>query len=90
MGTGFALLFPSLALLVVGAVPERRRGVAMGTFTAFFDVGVGVGAPLAGIAANAGGYGVSFALAGLLGLGTVLLALTLLRSSPNLGTAAPG
>ena len=52
MGAGFALLFPSLALLVVNAVPDDRRGAAMGTFTAFFDVGVGVGAPLAGVAAT--------------------------------------
>ena len=28
-----------------------RRGAAMGTYTAFFDAGVGLGAPLAGLAA---------------------------------------
>ncbi len=33
------MLLPSLALLVVNRVPESRRGAAMGTFTAFFDVG---------------------------------------------------
>ena len=87
MGAGFALLFPSLALLVVDAVPERRRGAAMGTFTAFFDIGVGVGAPLAGIAANLGGYSVAFILAGALGLGTVAMALTLLRPGALAGTA---
>jgi MFS family permease len=43
MGAAFSLLLPSLALLVVNRVPESRRGAAMGTFTAFFDVGVGVG-----------------------------------------------
>lgn len=88
MGAGFALLFPSLALIAVAAVPERRRGAAMGTFTAFFDVGVGVGAPLAGIAANAGGYGVSFVLAAALGLGTVVLATTLLRRDAAVGRPA--
>ncbi len=79
MGAGFALVFPSLALLVVNHVPEERRGAAMGTFTAFFDVGVGVGSPLAGAAATVGGYGTSFAIAALLGLGTVVVALTVGR-----------
>ncbi len=79
MGAGFALVFPSLALLVVNHVPEERRGAAMGTFTAFFDVGVGIGAPLAGLAAAIGGYGTSFALAALIGLGTIPLALRLGR-----------
>jgi predicted MFS family arabinose efflux permease len=84
MGAGFALLFPSLALLVINEVPDERRGAAMGTFTAFFDVGVGVGAPLAGVAAAIGGYGLAFALAGCIGLGTVLLAVRI-----N-GTSDPG
>ncbi|MBK5117652.1 MAG: MFS transporter [Thermoleophilia bacterium] len=87
MGGGFALLFPSLALIVVDAVPDDRRGAALGTFTAFFDVGMGVGAPLAGVAAVAGGYGLSFALAGVVGLGTVVMALALHRA-PHLQPAS--
>ena len=63
MGAGFSLLFPSLALLVVNRVPEERRGAAMGTFTAFFDLGVGIGSPLAGAAAALGGYEAAFVLA---------------------------
>jgi MFS family permease len=82
MGVGFALLFPSLALLVVDAVPERRRGAAMGTFTAFFDVGVGLGAPIAGAIAVLGGYGLSFAFAGLCGLAAAVVALGLQRRVP--------
>jgi len=66
MGTGMSLLFPSLALLVVGRVPDERRGAAMGAFTAFFDLGVGLGAPFAGLVASlAGGqYAVAFYVAG--------------------------
>jgi len=64
MGTGFSLLYPSLALAVVSRVPEDRRGAALGAFTAFFDAGVGFGAPLAGAAvALAGGYAAAFWLA---------------------------
>jgi MFS family permease len=56
MGAAFSLLYPSLSLIVVGRVPETRRGAALGTFTAFFDAGIGFGAPLAGIAAALTNY----------------------------------
>jgi len=56
VGLGFAMLFPSLALMVVGNVSDEHRGSAMGAFTAFFDVGVGLGAPLAGLTASIAGY----------------------------------
>jgi MFS family permease len=56
MGAAFSLLYPSLSLIVVGQVPETRRGAALGTFTAFFDAGIGFGAPLAGIAAALTNY----------------------------------
>ena len=48
MGAGFSLMFPALALVVINRVPDERRGAAMGTFTAFFDLGVGIGSPIAG------------------------------------------
>lgn len=75
MGAAFAVLFPSLALLVVDRVPEDRRGAAMGTFTAFFDVGFGIGAPLAGAIAGLSGYGLALAVGAVVGLGAIPLAL---------------
>jgi MFS family permease len=75
MGGAFALLFPSLALLVLADVPEGRRGSAMGTFTAFFDLGVGLGAPLVGAAAAIGGYGAAFWLATATALAAAVAAL---------------
>lgn len=77
MGAGFSLLFPSLALVVINRVPEQRRGAAMGTFTAFFDLGVGIGSPIAGAAAAIGGYEAAFLLAAAFALGTVAVALSL-------------
>lgn len=89
MGAGFSLLFPSLALLVVNRVPEERRGVAMGTFTAFFDLGMGVGSPLAGAAAALGGYGAAFGLAAAAALGAAAVALSLRRESAVIPAPAP-
>ncbi len=61
MGMGMSLVFPSLALMVVERVGEERRGAAMGAFTSFFDLGVGLGAPLAGLVATlAGNYQAAF------------------------------
>ena len=60
MGAGFSLLFPSLALIAVARVGPERRGAALGAFTAFFDAGVGIGAPLAGAIAAVAGYAAAF------------------------------
>jgi MFS family permease len=60
MGAGFSSLYPCLGLMVVEAVPESRRGGALGAFTAFFDIGVGTGALLVGVAASAAGYPAAF------------------------------
>jgi MFS family permease len=80
MGAAFSLLFPSLALAVVNRVPDERRGVAMGTFTAFFDLGVGLGAPLAGAAAALAGYPAAFALAAAIAVSAAALGSTLRRT----------
>ncbi len=79
MGAGFALLFPSLALLVVNRVPIERRGVAMGTFTAFFDLGMGIGGPLTGAAAALGGYSAAFVLAACCALAGAAVAVSFRR-----------
>jgi MFS family permease len=63
MGAAFSLLYPSLSLIVVSRVPETRRGAALGTFTAFFDAGIGFGAPLAGLAVVLAGYEGAFIFA---------------------------
>lgn len=75
MGGAFAMLLPSLALLALEDVPIERRGATMGTLTAFFDLGVGVGAPLAGTVAAYAGYGAAFWLAAIFALGLTALAL---------------
>jgi len=68
MGAAFSLLYPSLSLIVVSRVPVTRRGAALGTFTAFFDAGVGLGAPLAGLAAVLSGYEGAFLFAAAIAL----------------------
>jgi MFS family permease len=76
VGIGFSMLFPSLALMVVGEVGVDRRGSALGAFTAFFDIGVGLGGPLAGATASLAGYPAVFFLAAVAALSTAALAAT--------------
>jgi MFS family permease len=73
MGAAFSLLYPSLSLIVVGRISEARRGAALGTLTAFFDAGVGFGAPVAGLAATLTDYEGSFLLAAAIALGSAAL-----------------
>jgi MFS family permease len=60
VGAGWSLLFPSLALMVVTGAGERRRAEALGTYTAFFDLGFGLGAPLVGVISALAGYPAAF------------------------------
>jgi MFS family permease len=78
MGAAFSLLYPSLSLIVVDRVPASRRGSALGTFTACFDAGVGLGAPIAGLAAALAGYEGAFLVgAAAAGIGATTIALTI-------------
>jgi MFS family permease len=79
MGAAFSLLFPSLSLLAINRVGPERRGVAMGTFTANFDLGMLVGSPAVGAAAALGGYSAAFYLAAFASMACATLAFSMSR-----------
>jgi MFS family permease len=91
MGAAFSTLYPSLVLIAVEHVPESRRGSAVGTFTAFFDVGVGLGGPLTGAAVALGGaYSAAFwVAAGCACAGAVAIATRIRTASPAQAEPAP-
>ena len=75
VGAGLSLLFPALALLVINATPEARRGSALGAFTSFWDLGIAVGGPVAGaVAALLGLPAVFWVAAVAAGVGAALAA----------------
>jgi MFS family permease len=82
MGAAFSLLFPSLSLLAVNRVVPERRGAAMGTFTASFDLGMLVGSPAVGAAAALGGYSAAFYLASAAALASAALTSAFLTREP--------
>jgi MFS family permease len=65
MSLGQGLAVPSLGLLALASVPPSRHGRTAGAFFAYFDAGVGLGGPAAGLAAHAADpSGALFAAAG--------------------------
>lgn len=55
-GIGMSLVFPSFGLMAVKKVTTENRGMAMAAYNAFFDLGVGLTAPVAGLVAGSGNY----------------------------------
>lgn len=55
-GAGFALVFPALMAFTVDRVADHERGEALGSFTAFMDVGAGLGGYLVGWVADLAGF----------------------------------
>ena len=56
-GFGYSLAFPSFGVEAVRRAPPQSRGVAMGTYVAFFDVSLGLTGPAAGAIAHTHGVG---------------------------------
>jgi MFS family permease len=81
MGAAFSLLFPSHSLVAINRVGPERRGKAMGTFTAAFDLGMLVGSPLVGAAAAIAGYSAAFYVAAVAALGCAVLSATMSRET---------
>jgi MFS family permease len=77
-GLGFSLVFPAMGVEATRRVPAAQRGQAVGNFIAFFDLSLGLGGPVLGLAASLGGSAAPF-LAGAL---STLLGLLLLRRLP--------
>ena len=81
MGAAFSLLFPSLSLVAINRVGPERRGKAMGTFTAAFDLGMLVGSPLVGAAAAIAGYSAAFYVAAVAALGCAVMSAAMSRET---------
>ena len=77
LASGNALLYPTLAALVVDRAPAAERGLALGTLSGAWDLGVVVGSALIGAVADRVSYGAGFAVAGAfaaIGVGALALA----------------
>jgi MFS family permease len=72
-GFGFALVFPALGMEAVQSFPPHNRGSALGVYTAFVDLSLGISGPMAGVIVSELGYSPIFLFAAVLaGLGLTL------------------
>ena len=73
-GFGYALVYPGFGMEAIRRAPAESRGLAMGVYTAFIDLSLGVLAPLLGLIANVAGLGAVFLINALLALCAVPIA----------------
>ncbi len=59
-GLGFSLVFPAMGVDAIRLVPRGSQGVAIGTFTAFMDVALGITGPLIGLVVARAGFSSAF------------------------------
>ena len=72
-GAGFSLIFPAMGVEATNRVSPEQRGRAVGNFTAFFDLAIGLTGPVVGLAAGPFGFPAAF----FIGTVAALLALAL-------------
>jgi MFS family permease len=75
LGTGNSMLYPTLVALIVDRTPPAERGLAIGTLSGAWDVGIFIGSPLIALLVESRGYGAGFLASALmvaLGLVTFL------------------
>jgi predicted MFS family arabinose efflux permease len=79
-GFGYAFVYPGLGIEAVQRAPAESRGSAMGIYTAFLDVALGILTPLLGVMADITGVGPVFLVSAVLALATVPIAFSLHRA----------
>ncbi|VVD99302.1 MFS transporter [Pandoraea morbifera] len=79
-GAGFSLVFPSLGVAAVNRVPAQNRGAALGAYSVFLDVALGVTGPVAGLIVGAYGYAQVYLCAAIAAIAAVLLTLWMSRN----------
>jgi MFS family permease len=88
LAIGMSLLYPALFSAALEDVPDHERSQAVGTFSLFFDLSQGIGAPLLGIVVALSGERGAFLVAALIAGAGFWAQLRLRRAHAAAGGAA--
>jgi predicted MFS family arabinose efflux permease len=82
-GCGFALIFPALGVEALKAVADQNHGAALGVYTAFLDLAIGIAGPIAGFLVGKFGYSAIFLFGSGIAACACVLALVLYHLVPE-------
>lgn len=85
-GFGYSLVYPGFGVEAVHHAPPANRGLAMGAYTAFLDLALGLANPALGLVASGAGLAVVYLVSTLVVLCSAAIAVLLL-TRPSLRTA---
>lgn len=80
-GFGFSLVFPALGVEAVNLVPTSSRGAAVGAYSLFIDLSLGITGPLVGAVAAGFGFASIFLFAALAAFSGLMLSVYLYRQA---------
>jgi MFS family permease len=79
-GAGYSLVYPGFGVEAIRRAPPQSRGLAMGAYTAFLDLSLGLSGPALGLVAGGAGFGAVFLASTLVVLCSAPIAARLLRA----------
>ena len=85
-GAGFSLIFPAMGIEATKRVTPEQRGRAVGNFTAFFDLAIGLTGPVVGLAVAPLGYPGAFLVGAVCAVLGLVLLIPMLRGPMWRGT----
>ena len=82
-GFGYSLVYPGFGVEAARRAPPHSRGLAMGAYTAFLDLALGIASPALGLVANQAGVAAVFLVSALLVMGSAGIALRLMKTTAH-------
>ena len=89
-GAGYSLLFPSYGVQALKRVPPESKGTALGAFSAFFDITLGITAPLCGLIIEYFGVRHIYLFGAVAALASLMIASTQLTKATKISNVIPG
>jgi MFS family permease len=87
-GFGYSLVYPGFGVEAVRRAPPQSRGLAMGAYTAFLDLALGLASPALGLVANEAGIAAVFLASTLVVMCAAGIAVRLLNASSRVKYSA--